>query len=212
MTTTANKYNYITRGAQLQEYVSRYKQEKLIALDIKTMEDDPLVPGQAKIRLIQLAAPTLPVLIIDWKKIDFLGKKMVKEILESSMLKIVHNAKGAMKCLKAIGINLKLPVFDTYLAEGILNVGVEKEMLGLQAVAKKYLNITLPKEEPQNDWSSHELTTDQLDCIARDVLVLLLLQSKMIVELQANQLVFNAKREFSILPAIVEMELSGLSG
>lgn len=206
---TTNKYHYITRGAQMQEYVSRYKQEKCIALDIELMSGVPRDQRQGKIRLIQLASPTLPVLIIDWVRIDDIGKQLMKELLEATMVKIIHNAIWAMKVLKVAGINLNGAIFDTFLADGILSVGLEKRGRSLQAVAKKYLNISLPTVDPQWGWRNHELTPDQFDYAARNVLVLLLLRSKLIEELKVEQLVQSAKLQFDAIPATVELELNG---
>jgi len=201
-------YNYITRGKQLQHDVNKYKQEKFLGLNIETMVSDPLKPGQDKIRLIQIATPTLPVLIIDWAKIDDMGRQLTKELLETTMVKILHNAVWAMKLLKVAGINLNGAIFDTFLADGILSVGLEKQGRSLQAVAKKYLNISLPTEDPQWGWRNHELTPDQFDYVARNVLILLLLRPQLIEELKVEQLVKSAKLQFDAIPATVELELN----
>lgn len=203
-------YTYLTQSAPLQELVNDYKQAKVLAVDIETMGIDPLNPRRGEIRLIQMTAPGLPVSIIDWWKMDASGKQLVKELLETPMPKIFHNGKFDMKFLSVAGINLRGSIFDTFLAEGVLVAGLEKQELKLQALAKKYLNMTLPKEEQQSDWSQSDLSDDQLAYAARDVLVLLLLRIKLINALKAENLINTAKLEFDSLPAMVEMELNGV--
>lgn len=203
-------YTYLTESTPLLAQVNDYKRAKFLAVDIETMGVDPLNPRRGEIRLIQLAAPELPVLIIDWWKMDSAGKQLVKEILEAPMTKILHNGKFDMKFLSVAGINLRGSIFDTFLAEGVLVAGLEKQELKLQALVKKYLNMTLPKEEQQSDWSQPDLTREQLDYAARDVLVLPLLRIKLINELKVENLVKTAKLEFDALPAMVQMELNGV--
>ncbi|WP_296557135.1 hypothetical protein [uncultured Acetobacterium sp.] len=196
---TTNKYNYITRGEQLQQYVGPYKQEKHIALDIKLMGGDPQDQYRGKIRLIQIASPTLPVLIIDWARIDDTGKLLMKELLEASMVKIIHNAKAAMKYLNLAGINLNGAIFDTFLADEILGDGLIEHDGSLPAVVKKYLNVSLPTGEYHGTWGRPELTTRQLDSAATDVLVLLLLRPQLIEELKVERLVKIAKLKFDAI-------------
>lgn len=202
---------YITKTEVLKSFLSQYQEQdvQVVGLDIETMGDDPLNPRNGDIRLIQIAGQGLPILIIDWPLIDAEGRNDLKQYLESDVIKVLHNAKFDMKFLKINGIDLKQPIFDTFLASAVLKAGLNPT-LKLDEVVKEYLNYDLPKEEQRSDWSLEHLTTAQLQYAARDAWILLPLREKLIQELYRADLLEVANLECQTLPAIVEMELNGI--
>lgn len=202
---------YIKKTALLQQYLNTYQEQgvQVIGLDIETMGENPLDPRKGSIRLVQLSGPGLPILIIDWHYLDEDGRSVLKQFLESDVIKVLHNAKFDMKFLKINGIDIKQPIFDTYLAAAVLKAGLNPG-LKLNDVVKEYLNYDLPKEEQCSDWSLDPLTETQLIYAAKDAWILLPLREKLIQELFKADLVEIANLEFNALPAMVEMELNGI--
>lgn len=202
---------YIKKTEKLQEWLQTYRDRavKVIALDIETHGEDPLNPRKSGIRLIQIAGPDLPVLLIDWPEIEEVGRQELKAFLESDLVKVLHNAKFDMKFLSQAGIQLEQAIFDTYLAAGVLKAGLNPG-LKLDQVVKEYLNQELSKVEQTSDWSTKTLTTSQLEYAARDAAILLPLREQLIQALVSADLVEVARLEFNALPAMVQMELSGV--
>ena len=82
--------------------------------------------------------------VIDTRHISI---EPLREILESkNIIKILHNAKFDYKFIKHYsGIELEC-VYDTFLAERVINCGKDGVRYGLKDVCKKYLNVELNKE------------------------------------------------------------------
>lgn len=203
-------YRYVTNEDQLKTLLKAYENAQVIAVDIETMGKDPLNPREGEIRLLQIAASNLPTLVVDWRQIDNTGKTLLKNLLEGDCVKVFHNGKFDIKFLSVAGINIESRVFDTLLAAGLMSAGLESQRLKLEEVTKTYLKINLPKEQQKSDWGKDQLTEEQLEYAVRDVMVLLQLREKLILELEAADLAKTAKLEFESLPAIVQMELNGI--
>ena len=77
----------------------------------------------------------------------FISIEPLKDILESkNITKIFHNAKFDYKFIKATS-NIKLEcVYDTFLAERVINCGKTGMKYGLKDVCKQYLNVELNKD------------------------------------------------------------------
>lgn len=79
----------------------------------------------------------------------------------------------------------------------------------LLQLAHRHLEVWLDKEQQTANWAG-EITEEMMRYAAEDAAVLLILyeiQSKL---LRANNLVETAKLEFNCLPAVIEIELSGM--
>lgn len=100
-----------------------------------------------------------------------------KDVLDSIMdiinqngkMWILHNAKFDIQFLLSKGYVINsVTLFDTMVAESLLLQGNAKGKLTLQAVVKKYLDITLNKEEQCSDWMT-ELSEHQIEYVVKDV-------------------------------------------
>lgn len=178
---------------------------RVLALDTETTGLDP---HQNNIRLIQIAAPDQPVVIVDLAAISPADLAPLHQLITNSAIKIGHNLKFDWKFLTQAGLKPRVPYFDTQLASQLLTAG----LLGshsLKAIALQYLGVELDKEAQQSDWSG-ELSPTQLKYAARDAAILLQLREVMKPKLIETGLVEVAKLEFEAIPAVAEMELNGM--
>ena len=76
-------------------------------------------------------------------------------------------------------------------------------------MAREELNIDLPKELQSSDWGN-DLSDEQLNYATRDAQVLLEIYPSLLSKLENSNLSATAKLEFECLPAVVDMELSGM--
>lgn len=167
-----------------------------VGLDTETLGLDPL---KYRVRLIQLGTPDHCIIVdLDgWRSRDADGNviravpwgkpglKELKIMLEGAQPKVLQNAAFDLNMLRAEGVVVKSPIFDTMIASKIVTNGTEhKNDLG--AIAARYLNIHLPKELQRADWGG-EITTDMLGYAARDAKVLPLLVAPMSEKLKSNR-------------------------
>lgn len=206
------KYTYVTDDKTLQNKLELFNKYDRYGVDIETTggtKDEALDPKRGKIRLIQISSPDQYVLEVDWFKISGDGKNMVKQLLEApEKTKIFHNAKFDIKFLLMNDIHTN-NVMDTMLMAGVLEAGLN-ESLKLGAIASRYLNLDIDKEEQLSDWSRESLSREQLAYAAVDAGILIPLADELMKELDIHKLKPILDLERQTIPAIVEMELQGI--
>jgi DNA polymerase-1 len=190
-----------------------------IALDIETTG---LEVFENQIRLIQLATRT-EVLVLDLFKTGIEPvKSFLKPILESTeTLKLVQNGSFDLKWIKhhlEIDVNR---VFDTFIAAKLLENHVQvvndeeekikqpKGWFKLDAIAKRYADLDISKEEQLSDWSG-VLTESQLNYAADDVKCLFPIFDEQLKRLKEGKLTKVAKLEFDAILPVAWQELSGM--
>lgn len=180
----------------------------IIALDCETTGLDPL---RDTIRLIQLATPDHPVLIVDCQTLSAAGWDALRTFLASPMRKLFHHAKFDVAMLRAAGVAVEGPYADTMLAAQLLRGDRSKQEgpFTLAALVRDYLGEDLSKAQQASDWTG-TLTPAQLAYAAKDACILLRLWEAMVPDLEAAQLTAVAELEFAALPALVEIELAGM--
>lgn len=177
-------------------------------LDIET---DSLDEFTANLLLLQVEISG-DIFVVDVRTIGLNNTKFILESLINNKYLIVgHNIKFDCKVLYNI-FNIKFPyLYDTMIAEVLINQGVGSQYYSYQALVEKYLNIVLDKSTRDTfaDFSG-ELTQEQIIYSSLDV--------KYLNEIRKNQLgiLVNQKQdkvlklEMDLLPIIIDMELEGM--
>lgn len=189
---------------ELSPYLEALKAQKLAAVDTETTG---LNPRCAKLRLVQIACPDLPVLVIDCFSFLPGDAGLLSEIIGSPGVKIFHNAKFDLQFLLPYGLPGR--IFDTMLAAQLLRSSGGPERFSLQAAAKHYLGEEVGKEEQTSDWSG-ELTEPQIKYAALDAAVLPRLREAMVEKIYENGLQRVAEIEFRCAKAVAFMEYCGI--
>ena len=198
-------YALISNKEAILPYLPAVMQSKVLAVDTETTG---LNPHTDRIRLVQLAAEGLPVLVIDCFTFLPDGVEILRDVLESPNVKVFQNAKFDLQFFMALYI-YPSPLFDTMLAAQLLRTSGGPNRANLAALAAHYLNEEVDKEEQTSDWQG-ELTESQFTYAARDAEVLLHLREVMVKEIYGNRLSEVARIEFSCACAIAEMEYTGI--
>jgi DNA polymerase I len=171
---------------------------------------DKEIPIPDTIRLIRIAVPDKPVIVIDWWSILKANTKPLKELLDSPATKIFHNAKQDLKLLSKAGFSVKPPLFDTMLASRLLmGSGQKPHEYMLANLTWEYLRKWLSIDPYTREWKD-ALTPAQLEYTAKASLLLLSLKETLISKLKEEGLTKVAELEFKCLPAVVEMEMNGI--
>jgi DNA polymerase-1 len=199
---------------QIEEYIYRNGIKK-ICFDTETSGLDPFTD---RLILIQIRAENKIFLL----NIPKLGEPSPKNSFYRGILRILgdgaisiigHNLKFDLKPLSHFFANYSPRfenLFDTYLAEELLNAGRNiKEGSSLKALAKKYLGIEMDKTQ-RTSFRDGNLTQEQLDYATNDVVVLEPIHRKQSEAIAKQGLFSVAQLEFSIIPAIANIELAGM--
>lgn len=209
-----NTYNLVTTPEELRRAVEQLTALTAVGFDTETTS---LNPYEGRIRLIQLAAPD-GVTVIDLDR--FRGGKdenlahsdalaPLRELLAAARpVKISHNAKFDAKWIKHTFDTELGGVFDTLLASQLISAGAD-ERHSLAAVAERYLDERLDKEEQLSDWSG-TLSASQLEYAARDAAVMLPLREVLINKLKSEDLIKVAQLEFECVLPVSCLELNGV--
>lgn len=176
-----------------------------------------------RVRLIQIACKDI-VLIVDlnsWRGMSERTLNYTKElkqlvnIIQSNKPVIMQNAAFDINFLKGEGIVVNGPIFDTMIANKIINNGTgAKNDLG--TISARWLNEPMDKTLQKSDWSG-VIDTNQLEYGAKDASALLYLQPILSNELQAARVnsrttLFDVfKLEMQVVRAVASMTFNGFS-
>ncbi len=199
---------YVDNLDRIARYIPILEQAELLAIDTETTGLDPL--KGAKLRLLQIAMPNTPVLIIDFFKLNNAEKVILGNVLEkSNAVKIFHNAKFDLKFLHVNGIKISNNIFDTMLAELVILSGLAKTGYSLQDVSVKYLKIELDKTNQKSNWTG-ALSRQQLKYAAMDVYILSGIYVAQKEILESLCLYDTAMLENQVVIPTYKMELHGM--
>ncbi len=200
------QYQLIKCPEDFQRMLPALLNAAVIGVDTETTGLDP---HSASLRLIQLAIPGYPVLILDCLELDPEMNPLLERVFASSAVKVFQNAKFDIQFLMTINISVLLPIFDTMLSAQLLRSSGGPDRVALDVLARHYLGVTLTKEEQASDWSGH-LSESQLKYAARDAQILLELRDKMVPILVEEDLIEVARLEFACVRGIAQMEYAGI--
>lgn len=178
----------------------------------------PLDPHVGRVRLVQVAIPGEPVLVVDlallWGDRDRLQAALAPLLLllaDPAVVKVMHNAKFDLKMLRGtLGRRFAVEnLFDAMLAGQLLACGLwPEDGFSLQAMARRHLGVEMDKSEQAGDFSG-DLSEAQLRYAALDAVVLLPLHSALAPALAREGLERAARLEFDCAPAVADMECAG---
>jgi len=179
--------------------INYFKDSDSIAVDLETEGFDPYT---CQIKTIQLGDYQNQY-VIDCQTIDI---KLLKDLLESKEL-IFQNAKFDLRFLFHASI-IPTKIWDTFLAECVINTGIKEARKSLDFLASKYLNIYLDKSF-QSKVSNSNLTHRMVKYAAEDVAYLHLIREKQQIELDVWDLNIVMRLENRFVIALAYIEYSG---
>jgi ribonuclease D len=175
-----------------------------IAIDTETQG---LLLQRDRLCLIQLSDGNGDAHLVQFKANQFEAPNLRKVLNDPRSVKIFHFARFDIAAIKAyLGITCS-PVFCTRIASRLTRTYTEKH--GLKDICAELLGIEISKQQQQSDWANPELTNEQQEYAASDVLYLhqlmKILNDRLIRENRANI----AQACFDFLPFQAELDLAG---
>jgi DNA polymerase-1 len=202
-----NTYEYVTSQTVLDtQIIKDIAKEQILACDLETRGLDP---RNDSIVSVQLGSQDY-TWVLDARILEL--QALFDVLQETNPLFIFHNAKFDLKFLKHNYDFLPKRNYCTMLAFGILMNGLESPYVALNKLTKKHCGVELNKDVRNSfQYAYGELSNSQIKYAAMDVEYLHPIFNNQLDRLKSTSLVDVAKLEFSILPAVLDMELTGIA-
>ncbi len=180
-----------------------------ICIDVETTSLDPIT---GKLLLFQIKAGE-NTYIIDCLHSEIRTITYVVQIIkDSKKLCIGHNIKFDIKYLYTKTGELIENVYDTSLAENIINAGVGKKFYSLNDLTSKYCDVVLDKDVRESFYKEEIITftQEQLIYSALDVKYLEAIKEKQLLEIAKRRLIKILNLEMLLVPVVADMEVTGI--
>jgi ribonuclease D len=190
-------YRFIRTPAELDQFVSRISQEKILAVDL---EADSMFHYQEKVCLLQMAGNGENV-VIDPLEVNDLSP-LAPIFKDKDVCKVFHGSDYDVRSLYrdfSIEIN---NLFDTQLAS--MFMGQRETSLG--AVVCNRFGIELDKRYQKKDWSQRPLPDGMIEYAASDVYHLIPLARMLMDELEEKGRLGWVREECDYLSEVRPME------
>jgi ribonuclease D len=176
-----------------------------IAIDTETLG---LNPYRDRLCLVQLSEGDGHAALVQLAG-DYAAPELKRLLADESVLKIFHFGRFDMAVLKHYFGVMPRPVYCTKVASKLARTFTDRH--GLKDLCKELLGIELSKQQQSSDWGAPQLTQEQLNYAASDVLHLHALREKLDAMLKREGRDGLARACFEFLPARVELDLRGWS-
>jgi len=178
---------------------------KSVAIDAESLGLN--YKGRDKLCLLQLCSGNEEVYIVQFDREKYLTPNLKKLLSNKNILKIAHYARFEIGILKHyLQIDLQ-NIYCTKIASKLCRTYTDKH--GLYDITKELLGVTLNKAQQSSDWGLKELSEEQKQYAASDVVHLHQIKEKldqMLMRENRNEI---AKKCFMFLETRVALDLSG---
>lgn len=163
--------------------------------------------GRDKLCLLQLCSGDEDVFIIQFDRNNYKSPNLAKILKNENILKIAHYARFEIGIIKHyLDIEIR-NIYCTKIASKLCRTYTDKH--GLYDITKELLNITLNKSQQSSDWGLKDLSEDQKQYAALDVLYLHRLKEKLDLMLKREKREELAKACFNFLNTRTDLDLGG---
>ena len=175
-----------------------------IAIDTETQG---LNLQRDRLCLIQLSSGNGDAHLVQFEKKKYTAPNLRKLLSDKKTLKIFHFARFD---LAAIKIYLEIqcaPVFCTRIASRLTRTYTDKH--GLKDICSELIGVEISKQQQQSDWASSELSQNQREYAASDVLYLHQLKDVLEHRLKRENRLEIARGCFDFLKYQVDLDIQG---
>ena len=175
-----------------------------IAIDTETQG---LILHRDRLCLIQLSAGDGDAHLVQFKPNEYNAPNLKRILSNPKSIKIFHFARFDIASIQAyLGISCS-PIFCTRIASRLTRTYTDKH--GLKDICAELLGIEISKQQQQSDWAAEELSFDQQEYAAADVLYLHRLMKILTERLLREGRMETAKGCFDFLPHQANLDLEG---
>lgn len=177
---------------------------KAVAVDTETMG---LNPKRDRLCLVQLSAGEGSAHIVQFPGGKYDAPNLKKLMSDEKVVKIFHFARFDVAVLKEYLDVDCTPIYCTKIASRLCRTYTDRH--GLKDLVRELLNVNMDKQQQSSNWSSEQLSQDQLAYAASDVLYLHKLKDKTQEMLASVGRTGLAQECFDFLPTRAKLDLEG---
>ena len=176
----------------------------LVAIDTEAMG---LHPHRDRLCLVQLSAGDGVCHLVQFPQKQYENAPNLKRLLaDTKVTKLFHFARFDVMILSHYLGVLATPLYCTKIASKLVRTFTDRH--SLKDLCKELLKIEISKQEQTSDWGAQDLTQDQLQYAATDVLHLHALKVKLDMLLERENQINLAKGCFEFLPHRTALDLT----
>lgn len=176
---------------------------KAIAIDTETLG---LNPNRDRLCLAQLSDGDGNASLVQFSR-DYDAPELKRLLTDESVLKIFHFGRFDMAMFEKFLSVMPRPVYCTKIASKLARTYTDRH--GLKDLCRELVGVDLSKQQQSSDWGAAELSPEQLNYAASDVLHLHALMDRLDVMLKREGREKLARACFEFLPTRVELDLEG---
>ncbi|NDE90464.1 MAG: ribonuclease D [Alphaproteobacteria bacterium] len=176
----------------------------IVAMDTETMG---LNPQRDRLCLVQLSDGKGDAHLVQFDKGQYNAPNLKALLVNNNVTKLFHFARFDMASMMAYLGVMTGPVYCTKIASRLCRTFTDRH--GLKDLARDLLGVELSKQQQSSDWGSGDLSKEQMEYAASDVLYLHALKTKLDVMLQREGRKEVADACFAFLPVRAALDLAG---
>ena len=172
--------NWICSDAELKQHCEHWNTLAFIALDTEFIRVDTFYPIAGLLQVSDGESTYLidPLLISDWQP-------LATVFSNPQVVKVLHACSEDLEVFSLLTGALPVPLFDTQVAAGYLNLGFS---MGYSRLVQQLLDIELPKGETRSDWLQRPLSEMQVLYAAQDTAYLVDVYQALVGQLSEKKL------------------------
>ena len=178
----------------------------LVAVDSETMGLNLM---RDRLCLVQLSAGDGNVHLVQFADRDYSAPNLRALLRDTGITKIFHYARFDLAMFEAHFGEPTGPVYCTKTASKLVRTYTDRH--GLKDLCKELLGIDMSKQQQTSDWGAAELTAEQMNYAASDVLYLHQLKAILDQRLAREDRAQVARQIFDFLPGRARLDLMGWS-
>ncbi len=178
----------------------------IVAVDTETLGLNPL---RDRLCLVQLSAGDGVCHLVQFRAGEYDAPNLRRLLDDPAVTKLFHFARFDIAALNHyLGVDCR-PVYCTKIASRLVRTYTDRH--GLKDLCRELLGIELSKQQQSSDWGAEELTEQQLEYAASDVLHLHAIKEKLDRLLEREGRTYMAEAAFAFLPVRAKMDLAGFA-
>ncbi|HZJ92183.1 MAG TPA: ribonuclease D [Thiopseudomonas sp.] len=172
--------NWISSDAELRQHCEHWNTLAFVALDTEFIRVDTFYPIAGLLQVSDGESTYLidPLLISDWQP-------LATVFSNPQVVKVLHACSEDLEVFSLLTGALPVPLFDTQVAAGYLNLGFS---MGYSRLVQQLLDIELPKGETRSDWLQRPLSEMQVLYAAQDTAYLVDVYQALVGQLSEKKL------------------------
>ena len=175
-----------------------------IAVDTETMG---LNLQRDRLCLVQLSAGAGAAHLVQLDGPQSKAPRLRALMADQAVEKIFHYARFDLAVLRRHGLSVEGPLFCTKIASKLVRTYTDRH--GLRDLCRELLGVEISKQQQSSDWGAAELSQEQIEYAAADVLYLHDLKAKLEAMLQRHDRTDLAMATIGFLPTRVALDLAG---